>query len=103
MLLYKTKLGEAWCGDSLDLIKDLPDDSVDLIMTSPPFALLRQKSYGNESQETYVNWLAQFAELAFNKLKDTGSFVLDLGASYNKGEPTYSLHYYRTFLIKSQS
>lgn len=98
MLIYKTSLGEALCGDSLELINQLDDNSVDLVMTSPPFALLRQKSYGNESQETYVNWLAQFAELMLPKLKDTGSFVLDLGASYNKGEPTYSLYQFRVLL-----
>ena len=60
MLIYKTSLGEALCGDSLDLIKQLDDNSVDLVMTSPPFALLRQKRYGNESQETYVNWMLNF-------------------------------------------
>lgn len=98
MLIYKTSFGEAWCGDSLDLIKQLDDNSVDLVMTSPPFALLRQKSYGNESQEQYVDWLAQFAELMLPKLKDTGSFVLDLGSAYNKGEPTYSLYQFRVLL-----
>jgi site-specific DNA-methyltransferase (cytosine-N4-specific) len=98
LLVYKTNLGEAWCGDSLDLIASLEDNSVDLVVTSPPFALLRQKSYGNESQETYVEWLAQFAELLLPKLKDTGSFVLDIGSSYNKGEPTYSLYQFRVLL-----
>jgi DNA modification methylase len=49
-------LGRAYHGDSRKLLKELDDDSVDLVMTSPPFALLRKKAYGNELQEDYVNW-----------------------------------------------
>ena len=98
MLVYKTKLGEAYCGDSLDLIKELEDNSVDLIVTSPPFALQRKKSYGNVEQEEYVDWLSQFGELAYSKLKDTGSLVIDIGSAYNKGEPTYSLYQFRVLL-----
>lgn len=98
MLCYKTKLGEAYCGDSLELIEQLENNSVDLVVTSPPFALLRQKEYGNENQEKYVDWICQFAEKLLPKLKDTGSLVIDLGASYNKGEPTYSLYQFRTLL-----
>ena len=98
MLIYRTKLGEAYCGDSLDLIRELEDNSVDLIVTSPPFALQRKKSYGNVDQEEYVDWLAQFGELAYSKLKDTGSLVIDIGSAYNKGEPTYSLYQFRVLL-----
>ena len=100
LLIYKTKsgLGQAWQGDSLDLIGSLEDNSVDLVVTSPPFALLRKKSYGNEEQGVYTDWLAQFASMLLPKLKDSGSFVLDLGSSYNKGEPTYSLYQFRVLL-----
>lgn len=98
MLCYKTNLGEAYCGDSMNLIETLEDDSVDLVVTSPPFALLRQKEYGNENQEKYVDWLCGFAEKLIPKLKDTGSLVIDLGAAYNKGEPTYSLYQFRTLI-----
>lgn len=98
MVCYTTKYGEAHCGDSLDLIQTLEDNSVDLVVTSPPFALLRQKEYGNENQEGYVDWLCQFAQLLLPKLKDTGSLVIDLGAAYNKGEPTYSLYQFRTLI-----
>ena len=67
-------------------------------MTSPPFALLRQKEYGNENQYKYIDWLCEFAELLLPKLKDTGSLVIDLGAAYNKGEPTYSLYQFKTLI-----
>lgn len=98
MLCYKTDLGEAFCGDSLILIDKLADNSIDLVITSPPFALLRPKEYGNVEQKIYADWLAQFAEKLLPKLKDTGSLVLDIGNTYNKGEPTYSLYPYRTVI-----
>ena len=76
---YRTARGAAFCGDSLELLTRLDDDSVNLVMTSPPFALLREKEYGNRAQAEYVDWLASFAELVKTKLRDDGSFVLDLG------------------------
>lgn len=56
---YRTQMGAAYCADSLDLLAALPEESIDLVMTSPPFALLREKTYGNRTQEDYVAWLAQ--------------------------------------------
>jgi len=50
---------------------------VDLVITSPPFALQREKEYGNVTQAKYVDWLLQFCEKVFQVIKDTGSFVLD--------------------------
>ena len=94
-LVYRTGLGEARCGDSLDLLKSLPDDSVNLVMTSPPFALLRQKEYGNKDEHEYIDWLAEFAVLIRRKLREDGSFVLDLGGAYQKGVPTRSLYNFR--------
>ena len=44
---YATSRGAAHCGDALDLLAALPDDSVNLVLTSPPFALQRKKEYGN--------------------------------------------------------
>lgn len=95
---YRTPLGAAYCGDSLDLLAVLPVDSVDLVMTSPPFALLREKAYGNRDQAEYVAWLSQFGAAAYRVLKPTGSFVLDLGGAYQRGVPVRSLYQYRTLL-----
>ncbi|SDA36686.1 DNA methylase [Sphingomonas sp. NFR15] len=94
-LAYRTVHGEAWCGDALDLLPTLDDNSVNLVMTSPPFALLRKKEYGNEEQRDYIDWLTQFAALVHRKLKADGSFVLDLGGAYQKGTPTRSLYNFR--------
>ena len=45
---YQTDSGQAYLGDSLKLMKLIPDNSVNLVLTSPPFALTRQKEYGNK-------------------------------------------------------
>ncbi|MEO6393738.1 MAG: site-specific DNA-methyltransferase [Pyrinomonadaceae bacterium] len=95
---YQTGCGAAYTGNSLDLLAKLPDFSIDLVMTSPPFALQREKEYGNKSQNEYVDWLAQFGRLVKDKLSDTGSFVLDLGGSYEKGVPVRSLYNFRILL-----
>lgn len=95
---YTTQLGASYVGDSLRLLEDLPDGSVNLVMTSPPFALQRQKEYGNRDQAVYVDWLLKFGEVVFRKLKVDGSFVLDLGGAYQKGVPVRSLYQFRTLL-----
>lgn len=92
---YTTTKGASYIGDSLELLAHLPDNSVDLVITSPPFALLRQKEYGNKEQHEYVAWLGQFAALVLKKLKDTGSFVLDIGGAYERGLPVRSLYNFR--------
>jgi DNA modification methylase len=97
--VYRTSLGTQLCGDSRELLATLSPDSVDLIVTSPPFALLRKKSYGNEEQSTYVQWLCEFGQAARRVLKQTGSFVLDLGGAYQRGKPVRSLYNYRVLLM----
>ncbi|HHF0414760.1 TPA: site-specific DNA-methyltransferase [Haemophilus influenzae] len=96
--LYKTALGSAYVADSLNMLSQIPDESIDLVMTSPPFALQRKKEYGNKEQEKYVEWLAEFAKLVFKKLKPKGSFVIDLGGAYQKGKPVRSLYNYRVLI-----
>ena len=66
-------------GDSLELLKRIPSESIDLALTSPPFALQRQKEYGNLNQDEYVDWLMAFTVEVKRVLRETGSFVLDLG------------------------
>lgn len=95
---YKTRLGSCVCGDSLHLLEQVEDSSIDLVITSPPFALQRQKEYGNESQINYVDWLLTFAEKVFEKLKDTGSFVIDIGGAYEKGIPSYSIYQFKALI-----
>lgn len=96
--VYLTNHGAAYCGDSLQLLSELGDGTIDLVMTSPPFALQRQKEYGNKTQNEYVAWLSQFGRLVKDKLKDTGSFVLDLGGAYEPGQPSRSLYPFRVLI-----
>lgn len=95
---YITDWGQAFCGDSLELLAQMPDDSINLVLTSPPFALQRKKEYGNKEQGEYVEWLSSFAQLVLRKLRPDGSFVLDLGGAYSKGSPARSLYNFRVLI-----
>lgn len=96
--LYYTKKGQAYVGDSLELLTELPDESIDLVITSPPFALRRQKTYGNVEETEYVAWIRPFGQEVFRVLKESGSFVLDLGGAYRLGMPSRSLYNFRVLL-----
>ncbi len=95
---YSTDLGAAYLGDSRELLASMESESVDLVITSPPFALQRQKAYGNEEQAQYVDWLLGFCHDVHRILKPSGSFVLDLGGAYEKGRPVRSLYNYRVLI-----
>ena len=91
-LFYRTDLGEAYLGDSLMLLPRIPSGSVNLILTSPPFALKRKKEYGNEDEDKYVDWFMGFARELHRVLAPDGSFVLDLGGAYMPGFPVRSIY-----------
>jgi site-specific DNA-methyltransferase (cytosine-N4-specific) len=96
---YSTKRGAAYLGDSLKLIQSIPENSINLILTSPPFALTRKKEYGNESAEKYIEWFLPFAYEFKRVLVENGSFVLDLGGAYLPGNPIRSIYQYE-LLVK---
>jgi len=95
---YCTRWGSAYVGDSLVLMRNLPDESVSLVLTSPPFALRRRKSYGNVDAEQYLDWFMPFANEIRRILRPDGSFVLEMGGAWNRGQPTRSLLPYRLVL-----
>jgi site-specific DNA-methyltransferase (cytosine-N4-specific) len=95
---YYTTKGASFIGDSRDLLEDLPDGSVNLVITSPPFALLRQKAYGNLDQHEYIDWFLKFGRIVHRKLRHDGSFVVDFGGSYMKGVPVRSLYNFRVLI-----
>src|SRR4051812_21191668 len=98
-LIYKTDLGSAWFGDAAETLRELGEpDSVDLIVTSPPFALLNKKEYGNESQQDYVRWFQPFADEFWRVLKPTGSLVIDLGGAWEAGHPVKSLYQFELLI-----
>jgi DNA modification methylase len=92
-IAYSTSAGVAWVGDAIETLEDNCDDeSVDLIVTSPPFALQRPKEYGNESQQGYKDWFLPFADEFWRVLKPTGSLVIDLGGAWEAGQPVKSIY-----------
>lgn len=96
---YRTSLGAAFCADSREWLPTLEDGSVALAITSPPFALLRPKAYGNEVEDTYLEWLLEFARALRPKLAEDGSFVIDMGGAYQRGTPSRTLVQWK-FLIR---
>ena len=98
-IAYKTDLGKAFLADCLDVLRTIPRNSIDLVITSPPFALRRKKSYGNVSADKYIEWFWPYAVQIARVLKRNGSFVLDIGGAWNKGEPTRTLYHFE-LLVK---
>ncbi len=97
---FHTPHGSIMCCDSLAYMKQhMEDDSCDLILTSPPFALVRKKDYGNESEDTYVNWFRDFAVQFHRVLKPNGSLVIDIGGSWIPGQPTRSLYHFELVIM----
>src|SRR5262249_55577539 len=95
---YSTDLGAAFSADALALLRDLPSKSVHSVITSPPYALHFKKEYGNVDKGDYVAWMLPFAHEVKRVLKDEGSFVLNIGGSYNPGTPTRSLYHFKLLI-----
>lgn len=96
---FKTKKGKIILGDSLDILMTRKAHTVDLIMTSPPFGLVRKKEYGNVDADEYIDWFRPFASQFKRVLKDTGSLVIDIGGAWNRGEPTRHLYHFKLLVM----
>jgi site-specific DNA-methyltransferase (cytosine-N4-specific) len=92
---YQTAYGAAYLGDSLEVMKAIPDGAVNLVFTSPPYALHFKKEYGNVQKSEYVEWFLAFAAQFRRILAEDGSFVLNIGGSWNQGAPTRSIYQYK--------
>ncbi|MEX1829771.1 site-specific DNA-methyltransferase [Luteibacter sp. CQ10] len=93
ILWWQEGRGRLYHGDSRRLMRStLRKGSVDLIVTSPPFGLIRKKSYGNEPSHRYLDWFRPFAEGMKRVLKPTGSLVIDIGPAWLEGLPAKSLY-----------
>lgn len=91
---YSTGLGSTYLGDSRKLMARLPNECIDLIVTSPPYALQSKKPYGNESPERWVDWFMPFVHEMRRILKPQGSLVLNIGGSWKKGSPVKNIYLY---------
>lgn len=92
---YTTDLGAAYHGDSRELLKELPDDSIDLIVTSPPFALQHEKEYGNKDQDSYNDWFMEFVPEVERVLQPHGSFIVEIGGAFEQGWPRRSIYQFK--------
>jgi DNA modification methylase len=73
-------------GDCLEVMKDIPDGSVDMVLTSPPYALQRKSTYGGVSECEYIEWFTPIAQEIKRVLSDTGSFFLNIKPNCKDGE-----------------
>lgn len=73
-------------GDSAEVLKTLPDNSIDLIVTSPPYADQRKSTYGGISPDKYVEWFLPISEQLLRVLKPSGTFVLNIKEKVVDGE-----------------
>jgi site-specific DNA-methyltransferase (cytosine-N4-specific) len=99
-LFHKTKYGALYLGDSLGYLRDqVKAESLDLIMTSPPFGLVRKKQYGNVDADQYLAWFLPFGVEFKRILKPSGSLVIDIGGAWVPGQPTRSLYHYELLIM----
>ena len=96
---HRTSLGQIILGNSLDVLGTYNDNSVNLIMTSPPFGLVRKKDYGNVEANEYVDWFKCFGAEFHRILTDNGSLVIDIGGAWNKGYPTRNLYHFKLLIM----
>lgn len=97
-IYFKTNYGSIILDDSLNTLKSIPDKSVNLVMTSPPFGLVRKKEYGNVDADEYIDWFRPFAKEIKRVLRDNGSFVLDIGGAWNSGQATKHLYNFKLII-----
>lgn len=83
MSAIKTDL---YLGDCLDVLANFDADSIDLIVTSPPYADRRSKTYGGINPNEYVDWFMPRAEQFLRVLKSSGTFILNIKEKAVNGE-----------------
>ena len=82
----KSDLDKIYCGDCLEILPKLPDESVNLIVTSPPYADSRKENYGGTHPDHYVEWFLPIAAELKRVLRPDGSFVLNIKEKVVDGE-----------------
>lgn len=73
-------------GDCLEILKGMPSNVIDLIVTSPPYADSRKNTYGGVHPDKYVEWFLPIAGELKRVLKDEGSFILNIKEKVVGGE-----------------
>lgn len=73
-------------GDCADVLADYPDNTFDLIVTSPPYADKRKDTYGGVASDKYVEWFLPRSKEFLRVLKPTGTFILNIKEKAENGE-----------------
>ncbi len=73
-------------GDCLDVLTNISNNSVDLIVTSPPYADQRKDTYGGIGPDEYVEWFLTITKELLRVLKPTGTFILNIKEKVAEGE-----------------
>src|SRR3990172_8513040 len=73
-------------GDCREELKQLKNNSIDLIITSPPYADARKNSYGGIHPDKYVEWFLPISRELLRVLKPTGTFILNIKERVVNGE-----------------
>src|SRR3989338_9156342 len=73
-------------GDCREILKSIRDSSIDLILTSPPYADRRKNTYGGIAPDKYVEWFLPMSQQLLRVLKPTGTFILNIKEQADKGE-----------------
>ena len=68
------------------MLKTLPDNTVDLVVTSPPYADQRKSTYGGVTTDQYVEWFLPISAQLLRVLKPTGTFILNIKEKVVNGE-----------------
>ncbi len=82
----KLPVNKIICGEAKDVLPSFPNDCIDLIVTSPPYADCRKKSYGGVHPDKYVEWFLPVSKELKRILRPEGSFVLNIKEKTVNGE-----------------
>lgn len=85
-LIYRNSIAEFYLGDCLETLKSFENNSIDLIVTSPPYADQRKSTYGGIHADEYVNWFLPITKELLRVLKPTGTFILNIKEKVSNGE-----------------
>lgn len=89
---YRTGFGRMYTGETECLLQSTTfrrlRGRVQLLLTSPPFPLNRKKAYGNFTGDSYLTWLEAYAQPFTDLLTEDGSIVMEIGNSWDPGQPT---------------
>jgi site-specific DNA-methyltransferase (adenine-specific) len=86
MINYTLKPNTVFCGDCEDVLKVFPDNCINLIVTSPPYADQRKNTYGGIKPDQYADWFLPKSKEFLRVLKPDGTFILNIKENVTNGE-----------------